>query len=98
MLLVVVEKLLFRNIQHAPPTLSLTAAGSDVILLDTKLVPCCMSPSAEPVAVGDIGAAKQTGNSLMIGAGDTGSTDHRVETGSSSSSSDRPTYHTRFYH
>lgn len=92
------EKLLFRNIQPAPPTLSLTAAGSDVILLDTKLVPCCISPSAaaaEPVNAGNV--AKQTGNSLTVGIVDTGSADHRLETGSSPSGSDRCTsYHTRY--
>ena len=87
------EKLLFRNIQTAPPTLSLTAAGTDVILLDTKLVPCCISPSAaaaEPVNIGDLCTAKQTRSSLTVSTGDGGSTDHRTETGSSPSGSDVP--------
>ena len=97
-----IEKLLFRNIQTAPPTLSLTTAGSDVILLDTKLVPCCITSSAaaaEPICIGDVCTAKQTGNSLTVGTGDSGSMDHRLETGSSQSGLDRPTnYHTWYYH
>jgi len=98
-----VEKLLFRNIQPAPPTLSLRSGGSDVILLDTKLVPCCISPSVAatgpPVNSGDVCAAKPTGNSLMVGSGDTGNADCRLETGSSASDSDRPTgYHRRYYY
>ena len=92
------EKLLFRNIQPAPPTLSLTTARSDVILLDTKLVPCCITPSAaaaEPISIGDVCTGKQTANSLTLGTGDSGSMEHRLETGSSQSGLDRATsYHT----
>jgi len=92
-----VEKLLFRNIQPAPAALSIAANVTDVILLDTKLVPCCISPSAaattEPPNSGDMCAAKQTGNSLTVGTGDTGSTEHKLETGSSPNGSDRPTGH-----
>jgi len=92
-----IEKLLFRNIQPAPATLSIAANVTDVILLDTKLVPCCISPSAaattEPPNSGDICAAKQTGNSLTVGTGDTGSTEHKLETGSSPNGSDRPAGH-----
>ena len=91
------EKLLFRNIQPAPPTLSLTAAGSDVILLDTKLVPCCISPSAELMNTSDIPTAKQTGNSLTVGAADAGSTaEHRLDAGSSPTGSDCFALQTRY--
>jgi len=95
-----VERLLFRNIQPAPPTLSLAANVTDVILLDTKLVPCCISPSAavtEPPNSGDTCTAKQTGNSLIVGAADSGSTELRLETGSSPTGSDRPASHLTRY-